>query len=100
LITKIDTAEVYAPLRRESLQVGVAVAVLVLTLAGITGAWWRRERLVLEMRYRQSDLERKLVTERLHDLARNANDIIVLIGPDGRLLDCNDRALAAYGSRA
>ena len=42
-------------------------------------------------------LERQMLTQRLTQLSRYANDIILLIDGNGRLIDANDRAVAAYG---
>jgi PAS domain S-box-containing protein len=70
---------------------------LVLLVALATGFLVRRygglrirEKLALEE-------ERKALAERSRVLMEEANDIILLMAPDGRIVEANGRALAAYG---
>lgn len=42
-------------------------------------------------------LEKQMLNQRLSQLSTCANDIILLIGDDGSILDANDRAVEAYG---
>src|SRR5579863_8959698 len=46
---------------------------------------------------RETVLERDAYRERLRDLSLNGNDIIFLEDGDGRIVEANDRAVAAYG---
>ncbi len=71
--------------------VGLAVAVALALL------WWRAEKRRADAELRRTTERAAEVEARLNWLSRDANDIILLIGLDDRILDANERAVAAYG---
>jgi PAS domain S-box-containing protein len=97
MVAKMDQAEIYAPLRQQALTTGFIVAVLLLaTLVG-AALHWRQRHLGFLRHALAQEKQRLVLTERLAFLSKNANDIILLAGPDQRILDANDRALETYG---
>ena len=95
MISKIDKAEIYAPVT----QLANWILLLMLTLVGTGGGitiYWRQK----EKRQYKSDLERLALAKHLDYLAKYANDIILLIDSTGKIIDFNDRALEAYGYTA
>ena len=97
LITKIDEREVMAPLKHTALYVGGAGAGVIAFTGFFTLMWWRQH----EYRYRNQILRRErekdALLQRLDNLSRYANDIILLCGHSGEIMDANERALGAYG---
>jgi PAS domain S-box-containing protein len=71
--------------------VGLAIAAAVILL------WWRAEKRRVATELRRTTERAEQVEARLSWLSRDANDIILLIGFDDRIIDANERAVAAYG---
>ncbi|MBI5918183.1 MAG: PAS domain S-box protein [Nitrosomonadales bacterium] len=92
MVSKIDRAEIYAPIN----QLGIWVLLLMLTLIGvggwITAYWWK-----MDLRRYEDELERQMLLGHLDYLAKYANDIILLLDNRGKIIGFNDRALAVYG---
>lgn len=95
LFTKMDRAEATAPLTRLAWVYAGISGLILLLLGAVLYAWWSRE----HARQTRLTRERELLDLRLQSLSRNANDIVLLIDEEGRILDANDRALEAYGYR-
>ncbi len=99
MISKIDKAEIYAPIN------GLAKWIWALSMTMILGCWtgaffwWRskqRSYLYLHRQYKL-ELERNTLSRQLDYLAKYANDIIFLFNERGDIIQANDRAEKAYG---
>ncbi len=97
LVAKEDEEEIEAPARQQALWlafIGCSLAVVILAAAALV---WRTVRLrFLEERY-NAELERRAIIGHYDYLSRFANDIILLMSADGRIVEANDRAVSAYG---
>ena len=97
LITKIDIGEAFAHLTLVGRITGLVLASLLLAAALVGIASWRS----LLARHHTAQERQRLQQEALRKhydlLSKHANDIIYLADSQGRLVECNDRALAAYG---
>jgi PAS domain S-box-containing protein len=95
MISKMDKAEIYAPINH----LAYWMLALMLTLAG-TGGWitifWRQK----ERKQYEDKLEHLALANHLNYLAKYANDIILLFDGTGAIIDFNDRAIEAYGYTA
>jgi len=100
LIAKIDQAEAYEAMRHDAWQTGLAVLLLLLTvlLAGISLWRWRHASFL--RRALATEQERQALAERLGLVLRQANDIILVFDEHMRIMEANERALAAYGRTA
>jgi PAS domain-containing protein len=97
LVAKVDQAEIYAPIQREARLTGAMVLALLLAV-GLAGyAVWRQRHAHILRRAFVAEQGRRALGERLTLLTQHANDIILLFDEDQRILEANDRALAAYG---
>ncbi|MFZ2492617.1 MAG: EAL domain-containing protein, partial [Thermoanaerobaculia bacterium] len=66
--------------------------------AGLAATFWlRQQRASALIRHYRAERERAALTRQLDILTRYANDIILLIDDQGRVLDANERAVGAYG---
>jgi PAS domain S-box-containing protein len=91
MVSKVDEAELYAPLRQEALKIGgLALALLLASALGVTALWRRsnehllREQLEGQKRYQQ--------------LFEMESDAIVLVdNQTGRVLEANQAACTLYG---
>lgn len=92
MVSKIDKAEIYAPINR--LVEWMVALMLVLIAAGgtLTTVWRNRE-----IGHYREEIERRALSRHLEYLGKYANDIILLLDAQGRILDCNDRAAEAFG---
>ncbi len=97
LIAKVDAEEVYAPTRTLTLLVAIVVGILIIGAGMGTGLWWQQQHArFLADRYRR-ELEHQTLVQHLDYLAKYANDIILLVDENHRIIEVNDRALEAYG---
>ena len=97
LIAKVDQEEVYRPLRRLAWIAGMIRAALALALGAIIAFGWRNAQLVWRRRQHQLEQERRALEGHFSLLTRYANDMILLLADDGKLLYANERAATAYG---
>jgi PAS domain S-box-containing protein len=97
LVAKVDLAEIYAPLRQQALVTGFIVGTLILATLLTAGLLWRQRTVGLLRHSLAQEQQREILTKRLAYLSKHANDIILLAGPDWRILEANDRALETYG---
>jgi PAS domain S-box-containing protein len=95
MISKVDQAEVYAPINRLARWV-VALMLALIGAGGGLSIYLRQK----EKKYYESELKRHALEKHLDYLSRYANDIILLHDRTGRIIDYNDRALKGYGYTA
>jgi PAS domain S-box-containing protein len=95
LISKIDKAELYAPVNSLSNWMTILMLTLVAGGCGITLFWLEKEK-----RYFKGEIERHALGKHLDYLAKYANDIILLHDSSGNIIEFNDRAVEAYGYSA
>ncbi|MBI3902046.1 MAG: PAS domain S-box protein [Nitrosomonadales bacterium] len=92
MVSKIDKAEIYAPISRLANWVIALGLFLVSTGGGVLVYWREKEKL----RY-AATLKNMVLGKHLDYLSKYANDIILLADAQGTIIDFNDRALEAYG---
>ena len=97
LVAKVDAGEVQSPIARRSALTGIAALSLMLAVAAWVGFLWRRQQARFYRDRYQAELERRALAGHYDYLSRFANDIILLMDEDGRIVEANDRALDAYG---
>jgi PAS domain S-box-containing protein len=97
LVAKVDREEILAPLRRQAWATSVVLALLVGLVALAVVLLWRRRSADFLLAELTSERERKLLAERIGYLSKHAHDIMLFTDRDWRILDANDRAVAAYG---
>jgi PAS domain S-box-containing protein len=90
LVAKMDQEEAFAP-QRLHIYRGI------LTTLGLLGLILMLLGLVLRLREQIQDRKRLALAQRLDWLMRGANDIILVVDDQGRILDANRQAEATYG---
>lgn len=96
VISKVDRAEIDGPVRRHAVPMFGMVTLLLLGMASIVLLYARQRNTKAALKSLRDDAERRALTEHFDLLARHANDMILLVGPDGRIVEANERAVAAY----
>lgn len=95
MVSKIDKAEIFAPINQLADWMAILMLALVVTGGGITLFWRQKER-----RQYERELQRQALAKHLDYLSKYANDIILLMDGTGKIVDFNDRAIEAYGYTA
>lgn len=97
LIAKIDIAEVNAPLRRWLYLIPVlTIAMMAAAGLGVALIWRNRDVQLYRQQY-ESELERRALSLRYEYLTKYANDIILVLDKDWKIIEANDRAVDSYG---
>ena len=95
--SRLDSSEVYAPLRRTAVGIAAIVAALLATV-GFTTSWlWRQRQKDLLHDRIAAELEQKRLASRLGLVMKHANDIIFVTDEKMRFVDANQRAVDTYG---
>ena len=97
LVSKVDEAEIYGPARRRIWVVEGALLGLMVLVALTMGLIVRQHdadqiqaRMLLER-------EKRILSDRYAHLMEQASDIILVLDPEGRILEANAQAVIQYG---
>ena len=94
---KADQSEIYAPMRREAINVGVAALALALASLGGFGWFWRRREADFLRDELAAETERKGLGQRLAGLIESAMDAIVSVDAEHRIVLFNPAAEKMFG---
>jgi PAS domain S-box-containing protein len=97
LIAKQDLAEVYAPLRGQAAIVSVLAGTLIALCGGAVYLIRRREQADELLALERAAREREALAKHFDYLTKYANDIILLMDGERRIIEANDRAAETYG---
>lgn len=96
IIAIIDEATVSKSIRQVANVTLLFVLILVLLAMVVTYAVWNRTRLQFLIRNLQLEREKASITERYTSLTRYANDIILSMDTEGKILEVNQKATELY----
>jgi PAS domain S-box-containing protein len=100
IVAKTDAVEIMLPLRQRA---GLVVNVVLLAIC-VTGLFvaflWRSQHAAFAAVQQHSLEEREALVRHFNSLFKQARDIVMLIDPEGRIVETNDAAAAAYGYSA
>jgi PAS domain S-box-containing protein len=97
LVAKRDRAEIDAPLRDTWTIGGGLIALFMVLAVSVAGLWWRKQNAQQLAVTLEGRLERLALEQHLDYSTKFARDNILLADETGRLLECNNAALATYG---
>lgn len=97
LIAKVDKEEIYAPVRERFRIIFILVTLLIIASGLGMGFIWRHQQAGYYRREHESDVKRLALLQHFEYLTKYANDIILLIDREGRIIEANDRAALSYG---
>ena len=97
LAAKINTDEIYAPIRGQFWLVTYFVFVLIAGAGTSLGFIWRHQAAESYRKQYEIEHERQLYLQRYEYLTKHANDIILLADREEKITDFNERAVTTYG---
>ncbi|MBS0663494.1 MAG: PAS domain S-box protein [Verrucomicrobia bacterium] len=97
LVAKIDRREALAPLITEQREFFLGFGLVAVASGFALVYLWRNRQGALKQREAQAELARRDAVERLGLVLQQANDVVLLVEGDGRIVEANDRAAAVYG---
>jgi PAS domain S-box-containing protein len=100
LVAKVDTREVFAPLRQQVVLIVTSFTLLAAALVGGILFVWSRQEALATRQGLEAEMARRAMLGHFDYLSRYANDIILLPDATGRIMEANDRAVESYGYSA
>lgn len=97
LVAKIDQEEVYAPIHKSFITVTFIVSLLIFVTGIAIGFIWRHQRARFYREKYETELEKRLLSKRYEYLTRYANDIILTVDQDWKIIAANEKAVISYG---
>lgn len=99
IVSKIDTEEVYAPLRRQFRMI-LALIILSICFAGaLLGFLWRKREADSYRICYETERQRQFLLKRYEILTQNANEIILMMDDSWKIVEVNQWTLQTYGYR-
>ena len=100
VVAKTDLEEIARPLQRKQLTLILVIGAAIVLAAFMLLVLWRSEYAsLLAFRDRKGE-EQTAMSRHFEQLVRMARDIVLLIRPDGMIIEANEAAAAAYGYSA
>jgi PAS domain S-box-containing protein len=97
LIAKEDQSEIFDGVRREGWLVVIVLAFILVTTLSTAYTLIRRQDQRLINYLFKAELDKQSLTQKYKLLFDHGNDIIFVFDETGKIVDVNDRAVAAYG---
>lgn len=97
LVAKIDEEQVTDSTRSVALIAVISVLLLIIISAVITFLVWRRSKIHFGKKTNVIKREKDILNERYSSLTQYANDAILLVHADGKILEANQKASEIYG---
>lgn len=97
LAAKVDESIVTASAKTLATAILIVVILLIILAAALTYAVWKRSTLDYIQRTFKLRKEKDEITERYTSLTKYANDVILTINKDGKILEANRKAFETYG---
>lgn len=96
LIAKIDAAEVSWSVRKVFFMAMAFLCGLIILAGYGVGYVWRNQQTAFFKKQYESEMEREALAKHFEYLTRNANDIILMMDENWRIVESNDRAVEIY----
>lgn len=97
LVAKVDTSEVFSPIRKAALTVIFFVLLMTGASGLCVGFLWRHQRAEHYKSQFDAEIKHSSLLQRYEYISKYANDIILQLDLQGNVLDANERALQSYG---
>ena len=98
MVAKVDEDEIYESITQQGIYRFSFVFILVVLL-GVSGFIFRRQQEKYLRKQYLAELDRLALEKHVEYISKYANDIIILSGGDGKIIEVNDAAINTYGYR-
>ena len=100
LISKVNRAEIFAPIHQKALLVFLVIILLIIIM-GLTSYFiWKFQKHKTENLKKINALEKQALLKHFNYLMKYANDIFILSDDQGKIVNVNDTAVKTYGYTA
>lgn len=96
MVSKIDRDEIFAALNKEMTMVIIIIALIIASLGLLLSFIIRNQRVKFYRKQYENELDRLALVKHFDYILKFANDIILLIDSNLKIIEANDRALEAY----
>ncbi|HMK50758.1 MAG TPA: PAS domain S-box protein, partial [Thermodesulfovibrionales bacterium] len=97
LVAKVDMAEIYEPNRILFRLIGLLTGLLIMASGLSVVLFWRHQQLQFSEGQSRTEKSRMEILQKYEHLTKYANDIILLVDREHKIIDANERALTSYG---
>lgn len=97
MVAKVDKEAIYSPLQYQLEMVGFITVLLIILAGSFLGFWWRHQHAVFYRTQYEAELERQALLKHFDYLVRYANDIILLVDNQWKIVEGNEQACRKYG---
>ena len=97
LIAKIRKDELFSQINQTQTLTTFLIALLLFIALSVTLYYEKGQKTLHYKKLYESELKSKLLAKHFEYLIKYANDIILLISKDGKILEVNDKAVETYG---
>jgi two-component system, cell cycle sensor histidine kinase and response regulator CckA len=94
---KVDKEEIYEPLHTQAWNIITGMLLLILSAGSIVGFWWRNQHVKFYRERYADELERQALLKHFDYVIKYANDSVLLIDMNGKIVEANDQACRMYG---
>ncbi len=99
LVSKVDREEVLQDIGFRAMLMTSLVVAMILATAALIGLFWHRQQTDFYRRQYSEELQRQALTRHYEYLTKYANDIILMMDEEWRVVTANDRVWEVYGYR-
>jgi|GEM_PF-534749 len=97
LIVKVDSDEIFATLKQRTIFITIIIAFLLLLAALSVFLLWKFQQTKYYRQLYNTEAEKKALSKHFEYLIEYANDIILLMDENLRIINANNKALLTYG---
>jgi PAS domain S-box-containing protein len=97
IVAKVDQEEIYAPIRRSAWEIGIVTSLLIIGIGLSVGLASHQQRAQFYKRLYRAEQDRQALARHFDYLTKYANDIVLLMDEDLRIIEANNRTLETYG---
>lgn len=97
LVAKIDQTEAYEQIYRGAWLIGTITGISILASGLAAGFLWRHQRARFFRREYELELQQEKLLQHSEFLSKYANDIILLLDSNLKIIEANERAIQTYG---
>ncbi|HBU69336.1 MAG TPA: hypothetical protein DEE98_03020 [Elusimicrobia bacterium] len=97
LVTKIDESEAFRPLKRRTTNFVILTLFIFLSSYLLILNLWNKQNIQWLKKQSEAETKLRVLSSHYDYLTKYANDIILLMDKDGKIIEANEKAIGSYG---